>query len=183
MTSKAAKQKNPIQVLWTKPPQDWVKLNTDSSALGNPRKAGCGGLIRNHQGEWIRGFARGLGNTSSFVAELWALRDGLTMAKELGVNNLLVEMDALSVVLLLNNNTVNMVMEPLLTDCRNLLQSFPNKRVIHTFREANQCADVLARLGANFDPSFVGFENPPPVVASLLAFDLSDMYCNRLIFS
>lgn len=86
------------------------------------------------------GYVRALGNTSSFVAELWVLRDGLIMAKELGLNNLLIEMDALSVVLLMNNNTVNLLMELLLTDCRNLLQSFPNKRVIHTFREANQCA-------------------------------------------
>ena len=35
-----------------------------------------------------------LGNTNSFVVELWALRDELTMAKELWLNNLLVEMDA-----------------------------------------------------------------------------------------
>ena len=89
----------------------------------------------------------------------------------------------LSVVLLRNNDTVNLLMEPLLTEYRNLLQSFPNKRVTHAFREANQCADALARLGASFDPSFVVFENPPPVVASLLAFDLFDMYCNSLIFS
>ena len=40
-----------------------------------------------------------LDNTNSFVSELWALRGGLTMAKELWLNNLLVEMDALSVVL------------------------------------------------------------------------------------
>ena len=105
------------------------------------------------------------------------------MAKELWLNNLQVEMDALSVVLLRNNNTVNLLMEPLLTDYRNLLQSFPNKRVIQAFHETNQCADALARLGASFDPSFVVFENPPPVVASLLAFDLFDMYCNSLIFS
>ena len=155
-----------------------MKLNIDGSALGNPGKARCGGLLRNHQGEWIRGYARALGNTSSFVAELWALRDGLTMAKEPGLNNLLVEMDALSVVLLMNNYIVNLLMEPLLTDCRNLLQSFPNKRVIHAFREANQCMDALARLGARSEPSFVVFVNPLPVVASLLAFDLSDMYCN-----
>ena len=57
------------------------------------------------------------------------------------------------------------------------------KKVIHVFREANQYTNALTRFGANSDPSFVVFENPLPVVASLLAFDLSDMYCKRLIFS
>ena len=117
------------------------------------------------------------------MAELWVLREGLAISKELGLNNLIVELDALSVVMLMNNNFVNLLMELLLTDCRNLLQSFPSKRVVHTFREANQCTDVLARLGARSDPSFVVFLNPLPVVASLLAFEKSDMYCNRLVYS
>ena len=39
------------------------------------------------------------------MAELWALRDGLLLAKELGINNLIVELDALSVVLLMKNST------------------------------------------------------------------------------
>ena len=117
------------------------------------------------------------------MAELWALREGLAISKELGLNNLIVELDALSVVMLMNNNFVNLLMELLLTDCRNLLQSFPSKRVVHTFREANQCTDVLARLRARSDPFFVVFLNPLPVVASLLAFEKSDMYCNRLVYS
>ena len=61
------------------------------------------------------------------MAELWALRDGLLLAKEMGLNNLIIEMDALSVVLLMNNNFVNLLMEPLLTDYRNLLSEIPNK--------------------------------------------------------
>ena len=77
-----------------------------------------------------------------------ALRDGLLLAKELGFQQLIIELDALSVVILMNNETENLLMEPLLTDCRNLLKEIPNKRVIHAFREANQCADALAKLGS-----------------------------------
>ena len=51
----------------------------------------------------------------------------------------------------------------------------PQQKVVHTFREANQCTDVLARLGARSDPSFVVFLNPLPVVASMLAF--KNMIC------
>ena len=34
------------------------------------------------------------------------------LAKDLGLNNLIVELDALSVVLLMNNNTSNLLLEP-----------------------------------------------------------------------
>ena len=53
------------------------------------------------------------------------------------MSNLIVEMDALSVVMLMNNNTANLLMEHLLTDCRNLLRAFSNKQIVCTFREAN----------------------------------------------
>nr|POE76476.1 putative ribonuclease h protein [Quercus suber] len=41
-------------VSWHKPPLGWVKLNTDESSLGNPGQVGCGGLLRNENGEWIK---------------------------------------------------------------------------------------------------------------------------------
>ena len=61
------------------------------------------------------------------IVELWALRDGLLLAIEMGLNNIIIEMDALSIVLLMKNNTANLLMEPLLTDCMNLLSKIPNK--------------------------------------------------------
>ena len=72
----------------------------------------------------------------------------MRLAKELGFQQLFIELDALSVVILMNNESENLLMEPLLIDCKNLLKEIPNKRVIHAFREANQCADALAKLGS-----------------------------------
>ena len=89
-------------------------------------------------------------------------------------------MDALSIVMLMNNNKANLLMEPLLFDCRRLLAAIPNKRVVHTFREANQCADTLARFGGSSISNFVVFLSPPPVVADLLLADKEATFCNRL---
>ena len=61
------------------------------------------------------------------MAELWALRDGLLLARDMGLNNLIIELDALSVVLLMINNTPNLTLEPLLNDYRNLVREIPNK--------------------------------------------------------
>ena len=55
---------------WEKPDLNWFKLNIDGSSIGNPGKAGGGGIIRNQHVNWIRGFARSIGIASSVVAEL-----------------------------------------------------------------------------------------------------------------
>ena len=66
---------------WLKPPPGWIKLNTYGSVLGSPMKAGGGGVLRSNDGEWVAGFTRKLRNMSSTIAELWALKDGLHVAR------------------------------------------------------------------------------------------------------
>ena len=107
----------------------------------------------------------------------------LNIAREMGVSNLIIELDTLSIVLLMNNEAENIMMEPLLSDYRSLLKQIPNKRVLHVYHEANQCADALAKLGAHSGSHFVVFCNPPPVVENLLAFDKANKFCNRLVNS
>ena len=111
------------------------------------------------------------------------LIDGQTLAKELCLNSLIVEMDALSIVQLRGNNTVNMLMEPLLFDCKNLLKAIPNKWIENGYLKANQCANVLAKMGTSSNFIFVVFVEPLLVVGTLLAFDKANMFCNRLINS
>ena len=43
-----------IQVCWLPPPENWFKLNSDESSLGNLGKASGGGIIRNSIGNWVR---------------------------------------------------------------------------------------------------------------------------------
>lgn len=84
---------------------------------------------------------------------------------------LVVELDTLSVVLIMKNCTCNLLMEPLLTDCRNLLKMFPNMQVVYAYREANQYANALTKMGAASLISFVVFWTLPPVVNSILVHD------------
>ena len=183
LNAKMHKAKSVVVVGWEKPPVGWAKLNSDGSAFGNPRRADRGGVIRDHNGKWIIGYAWSLGCTNNCMAELWALRDGLLLARDMGLNNLIIELDALSVVMLMNNNTPNLTLEPLLNDCRKLVREIPNKQITHIFREANQCADAMAKLGASGTTSFVVFLHLPPVVERILANDKASLCCNRLINS
>ena len=82
------------RVRWERPPSGWKKLNTDGLSIGNSRRSGCGGAVRDEQGEWIAGLSRYIGTTSSFVAEMWGMRDGLVLCKNLNIQCLVVELDA-----------------------------------------------------------------------------------------
>ena len=55
-------------------------------------KPGCYPI--SHGGTWIRGFSRNIGHTTSVMAEFWALHDGLTLAYQMGLPCLEVELDA-----------------------------------------------------------------------------------------
>ena len=55
---------------------------------------GADGIIRNHDGEWVGGFYRNVGRASNVIAGFWALRDGHSLANDLNITNLRVEMDA-----------------------------------------------------------------------------------------
>ena len=39
------------------------------------------------------------------------------------------------------------MLEPLLTECKNLIKTSPNSSVAHMFKEANGCVDQLTRMG------------------------------------
>lgn len=81
----------------------WAKLNTDGSCLGNPGI--CGGVVQDELGGWLGGFSSKIGITTSFLAKLWALRDGLILCQNLQLTALEIELDAKAIVDLLANSS------------------------------------------------------------------------------
>jgi hypothetical protein len=55
---------------WTPPPLGSTKLNSDGSARGNSGQASAGGLIRDSSGNWINGYTRNIGFTTSLTTKL-----------------------------------------------------------------------------------------------------------------
>ena len=69
--------------------------------IGNLGKV-AGGVIRDCHGDWVKGYSKSSGYTTSVLAEWWALQDGPILAIQLGINQLEVELDAKVIVELLN---------------------------------------------------------------------------------
>ena len=126
------------------------------------------------------GFLRKIGNTSSFMAKLWALRDGLLIYVNHNYSAVEVEADAKVVIdVLANPRQSNNFILSILDYCRQLASQIPQICFSHCNREANKCANFMARKGTHQNEDFCLFENPPVGLNDLLAFDRSGMYLNR----
>ncbi|XP_075662951.1 uncharacterized protein LOC142632433 [Castanea sativa] len=128
---------------------------------------------------------RNIGVATSIIAEFRALRDGLLLASQLGINRLIIELDAKVIVdLMLSNNTCNRAYTPLLNDCRHLLCHFQRYKINHVYREANRCTNLLAKEVCACSTAFVVLDNPSFVnLCSILDSDASGLYSVRLTAS
>ena len=88
-----------------------------------------------------------MGIASNYLAELAAVRQGLMLAWNKEVKFLQLELDSKVVLHWLTNKNINYPtnMLPLICDCRNLLDWGWEVHVQHVCREANGCADALAK--------------------------------------
>ena len=137
-------------------------------------------MIRDASGSWVVGFSRRIGITSSFEAELWALRDGLNICVNKNFQAVEVELDAKAIIDVLQNPSQSSpIISPLLDDCKQLVTQIPHIQFSHCYREANCCADSLARMGVKQDEVFCLFENPPVELLSVFNHDLSGLTISR----
>ncbi|KAK5834445.1 hypothetical protein PVK06_018323 [Gossypium arboreum] len=76
----------------------WVSLSSDGSVRFDEGFVADGGCVRDHNGEWIIGFAKYLGNCTILEAELWGILDGLNLILDRSFRKFLIQTDSIEVV-------------------------------------------------------------------------------------
>ncbi|XP_042515405.1 uncharacterized protein LOC122089787 [Macadamia integrifolia] len=84
----------------------WIKLNIDGCSLGNPGKAGTGGVFRNENAEVILNFRDVIRVKSNFEAKIMAVISGLEHARSIKDQKLWIESESVAVVTLLSRGFV-----------------------------------------------------------------------------
>lgn len=90
---------------WKPPISDVIKLNKDGARKYN-NSAGCGGILRNHKGEWKGGFSNNVGNCSALLTEFWGVLEGLKTTQLLGYRKVEINCDSIVVVKALEDKEV-----------------------------------------------------------------------------
>ncbi|MBA0567786.1 hypothetical protein Golob_005325 [Gossypium lobatum] len=78
---------------WQPPPVGWVKGNIDGSIPKHTSSAAVGGMIRDHEGNWLFGFGMRIGRYGIIQTEARALYEGLVAAWHEGFRQIEVESD------------------------------------------------------------------------------------------
>ena len=171
-----------MEISWSPPNRDWVKVNVDGASKGNLGKARCGGLIRDETGRWLGGFTSKLGICNALTVELWGVLHGLNLAWELGFRKIILEIDSQVVTFVLNKKTCPFPkIRSLLLDYFVLLRRDWQNQIQHTYKEWNICVDWLANQSLKSDDCFRKLRQPPLELRNLLLGDANGVYMLRLM--
>ncbi|XP_057771087.1 uncharacterized protein LOC130990877 [Salvia miltiorrhiza] len=134
-----------IEVHWWPPVGQWIKVNTDGSALGAPGNIAVGGVFRDKWG-WVRGCFHYKGGVGfAFEAELLAVMYAVAIAHNRGWTLLWIESDSFYIVKLLHSRSEDIPWRFLASWKRTLrlLLDF-RLQISHIYREGNSAADIMA---------------------------------------
>ncbi|KAK4374201.1 hypothetical protein RND71_004878 [Anisodus tanguticus] len=92
-------------VIWEKPQDDWIKINTDGSSNNRVDTAGIDGVVRNRNGEIIMAFAKSLQFCTNNSAEVEAADFAIQWCLLNNMDKIILELDSMFVVNLLKRNS------------------------------------------------------------------------------
>ncbi|XP_075661638.1 uncharacterized protein LOC142631378 [Castanea sativa] len=167
---------------WLPPKHDWYKVNTDGAVFKETGSCGIGVVIRNEKGQIMGALCRRLEfPLGALEVEAMAVEEGVQFARDLCLNQIVVESDSLGVVNSfchpdLCQSSIRKVVE----GARLGLRCFEAWEVTHTRRGCNTAAHILAR-NANFvNNSVIWVEDIPPMIVDQVIKDVNCMVSNSV---
>ncbi|XP_016544379.2 uncharacterized protein LOC107844486 [Capsicum annuum] len=156
-------------------------LNTDGANPSNLDKEGLGGLIRDHNREWVVGYMECTSLTTPLHAEFKALLRGLRIASTMFIKPLTICTYSKELV-----NTITYghdLYANLISECRSLLQVLETAGINHIFREQNKVADSFAKEGSKLRQlcTPIVLSCPPASTVPLVEADKKGKVFARLI--
>ena len=162
-------------VVWRPPKPGWYKVNTDGATFDDIKCFGVGVVIRNERGEIMgalsKKFMLPLGGLE---AEAKAIEDGVVLAWDLRLKDIIIESDALLVTNYLGKQSVipssiRKVLEGILEG----LRKFNAWDVNHTRRSGNIAAHIMARQAKFLNVCNIWVEDTPPSIADQVQIDVA----------
>ncbi|EYU27884.1 hypothetical protein MIMGU_mgv1a013877mg [Erythranthe guttata] len=162
-----------IKVTWEKPEEGWTKLNYDGSCKGKTGKCSIGGIFRDHNADFLLGYAESIGQSNSTIAELAALLRGLEIVRENGWSDVWLEGDSKSLVdIIAGKREVKCTQVQMHVDRINLIvPEIKNCIITHIYREGNRAADKFALIGHQLKKPQVWRNIPPHQIMRIMKED------------
>ncbi|XP_021762974.1 uncharacterized protein LOC110727702 [Chenopodium quinoa] len=164
---------SPSRSVWALPAEGRIRINSDAAMLPG-EVAGLGSVLRDETGKIVAvGVCRMAGVVDVQLAESFAVRMGLFIARKLELKLIEVECDALSVVNAINSNNVGFgPLDLLYDDIRYLSKLFDFFSCNHVKRGGNCVAHLAARLEVDVGVELLYVDSFPQGISTLAELDL-----------
>lgn len=137
---------------WSPPAFGYWKLNCDGAISGLGVNSSAGGVLRDHLGNFIFGFASPLNSCNVIEAELLALSMDLMLARLKGFQKVEIETGSLAAIRFIKAGCSSRhPLFNLISDIQDLLRMEGTFCINHVLRETNQVADSFAKFGLFLD--------------------------------
>ena len=159
---------------WQAPPPGVVKLNVDGACWGEHGLATIGGICRNTGGMWVFGFQKYVGRTRATSAEIWAIWQGLEILWSQDYRHVIMETDCQHALEWIQESTAQHPDFNVIIKIREIQRRAWSCCLQHVVREANGCADWLAKRASQGSTDLVVLDYPPLGLQAFLASDVPD---------
>ncbi|KAA3479950.1 reverse transcriptase [Gossypium australe] len=150
---------------------NWVHLFTDGAVCSNSGIAASGGVVRDHEGNWIMGFNRFLGVCSPFEVEIWGILDGIFILLNKGYRRISIVTDNLEVVQNLSAPNSRDSGIAVIRRTHRIIQSMGEWKIRHIPRSMNTVADHLAKMSLSRKTNLQVITQAPKEILTLLQND------------
>ena len=176
MPSDLPKLKHPPKK-WSLPPPNWYKINVDGTVFKEQGSIGVGVVIRNAKGEVMGAMSKKIClPLGAIEAEAKAVEEGILLARDLGLKNVVVEGDSLAVAQALNGVVTPAIsIQKVSEGISWWLKKFDKWKISHTRRSSNTAAHVMAIEAKPILESVIWVEDSPPAIADQLLYDVLSM--------
>lgn len=155
-------------VLWIPSSFDWIKWNYADAYQHNSLPIGCGGIFRDHLGNFVLAFANKVLSPSSYLAEFAAVLNAMKITVDKGWSKFWLEMNFVIVMKAFSNpSRVPWHFKNQWFSCLAFFTHM-NFFIYHIHRERNYCADFLENIGLSCS-SLTIFEPIPSTLGRTLS--------------
>ncbi|XVF82038.1 hypothetical protein PTKIN_Ptkin16aG0010900 [Pterospermum kingtungense] len=159
---------------WTGPPSGWLKCNVDASVVHSTSVIGSGCVIRDSHGSFTatRAVSQQCSILYPSVAEAISFREAFSWLKDLRMESVIVETDALVVVNAVQYGlTTDSYFGMIIDDCISIIKEIPYYKVSFVRRSVNRVSHVLARASVSMFGLRVWHLVPPNFICDVLNND------------
>lgn len=161
---------------WKPPIRGVWKLNTDAACISSPPKTGMGMICRDSKGEIMVAAGRCVDiDMKAHLGELWAIFEGLKIAKSMGCSRIVVESDSKLAVQFLNKEIqIWWEVEALVESIWSIVPSFRNISFCYIPRKCNCVAHEIAQFSKANSYHETWVRNFPSWLCKWVVYDQSN---------